>query len=255
MIGRGIRLLHVIILLLFLPLFSTAFVGQQQQHRNRGGIVFLPNKKNLHHLLSETVTLPSTLARSVPCTMKKDHDDDERIFPSIPTSFAARNEESASSSSTPLSSPSLLMVSALAIMVSVVTMPLPAMAAAAAGGSSAIPSALWSYGHFLALLGMMGTVVAQKLLVQPGGTMTKDDEGAVGMLNIAYSLALALLLASGYFRVAEVRFLSYYDVDLVLSATYGIHRNLFFTTLATNNYFPKQKKCSLARVHRFTLMR
>jgi low temperature requirement protein LtrA len=112
------------------------------------------------------------------------------------------------------------MVSALAmapiVMMSIVAMPLPAMAATAAGGG-AIPSALWSYGHLLALLGMMGTVVAQKLLVQPG-TMTKDDESAVGMLNIAYSLALALLLTSGYFRVAEVG--SYEAVRVALAVPY-----------------------------------
>jgi hypothetical protein len=59
----------------------------------------------------------------------------------------------------------------------------------------------------VALLGMMGTVVAQKLLVL--SNMTKDDEGAVGMLNIVYSLALALLLASGYFRVAEVSYVHF----------------------------------------------
>jgi hypothetical protein len=158
---------------------------------------------------SQTIKLPT--APSVYSTPRSNNrDDNERQLSNMilgvhsvqqPSTAQEVSERPSSSSS------SLQIVSALATMAPIVMMsffiaimPLPAMAAA--GGAAVIPSALFSWGHLLAQLSMVGTVVAQKLLVQP--SMTKD-EGCVGMLNIAYSLALALLLASGYFRVVSVK--------------------------------------------------
>jgi hypothetical protein len=76
------------------------------------------------------------------------------------------------------------------------------LAASPAEAADAVPTALWAYGHYAAMLAGMGSVVAQRFVLK--NDMTKQEESLLGTLNIVYSLSLVLLLASGYFRLTEV---------------------------------------------------
>lgn len=67
--------------------------------------------------------------------------------------------------------------------------------------ADSVPYALWAYAHYVAMLGGMGTVVAQRFLLKPG--LTQDDESLLGTLNIAYGVFLLLILISGYERVVD----------------------------------------------------
>ena len=81
--------------------------------------------------------------------------------------------------------------------------PLPAEAAAAAVTGGVVPSALWAYGHYLAMLLVVGSLVTERSLIQP--QMSRDDEKALGRADLVYLASLVLLIVSGSFRATEVR--------------------------------------------------
>lgn len=75
---------------------------------------------------------------------------------------------------------------------------LPAEAAA-----GVVPTALWAYAHYLAMLVIMGCLVAERTLLKP--QMTQEEESFLGMVDLGYSLSLLFLVVTGYFRLTDVR--------------------------------------------------
>jgi uncharacterized membrane protein len=67
--------------------------------------------------------------------------------------------------------------------------------------SSAVPSALAAYGHYLGLVLVSMSLAVERLLVKP--QMTIENEKLMGYADIVYGLAGTLVLVTGYFRVTE----------------------------------------------------
>jgi putative membrane protein len=64
-----------------------------------------------------------------------------------------------------------------------------------------IPSALLAWLHFVGLMGVAASLVAERLLVQRG--MTVDDEKRLNNVDGLYGLSALSLLVSGYFRTTD----------------------------------------------------
>jgi putative membrane protein len=64
-----------------------------------------------------------------------------------------------------------------------------------------IPSALLAWAHFVGLMGVAASLVAERLLVQRG--MTVDDEKRLNNVDGLYGLSALSLLVSGYFRTTD----------------------------------------------------
>ncbi|KAL3774906.1 hypothetical protein ACHAW5_009125 [Stephanodiscus triporus] len=73
--------------------------------------------------------------------------------------------------------------------------------AAVAFASTAVPSALAAYGHYVALLGILGCTVAERLTVKPG--MTPEEEDFVAGADIGLGVFGALIAYTGYLRAVE----------------------------------------------------
>ena len=94
-------------------------------------------------------------------------------------------------------------VNAKAILVSSIALLGAPMAssAATAFAPAAIPSALAAYGHFVAILGMLGCIMIERITIKPG--MSGEDEDLVAAADIAYGLFGVALLYTGYLRLTQ----------------------------------------------------
>ncbi|KAL3810774.1 hypothetical protein ACHAXA_011786 [Cyclostephanos tholiformis] len=70
--------------------------------------------------------------------------------------------------------------------------------AAVAFASTAVPSALAAYGHYVALLGMLGCTMAERLTIKPN--MTPEEEDFVAGAHIGLGVFGALIAYTGYLR-------------------------------------------------------
>jgi len=91
------------------------------------------------------------------------------------------------------------------IVLSAITLPIaitPEIASAAtAFTSTSLPSALAAYVHYVAMLGTIGCIVAERLTIKPN--MSVDDENFVSKADIGLNIFGLLLIYSGYLRAVE----------------------------------------------------
>lgn len=70
--------------------------------------------------------------------------------------------------------------------------------AAVAFGNTAVPSALAAYGHYVALLGILGCTMAERLTIKPN--MTPEEEDFIAGADIGLGVFGALIAYTGYLR-------------------------------------------------------
>jgi uncharacterized membrane protein len=92
------------------------------------------------------------------------------------------------------------------IVLSAITLPIAitpeiASAATAFTSTSSLPSALAAYVHYVAMLGTIGCIVAERLTIKPN--MSVDDENFVSKADIGLNIFGLLLIYSGYLRAVE----------------------------------------------------
>jgi hypothetical protein len=76
-------------------------------------------------------------------------------------------------------------------------------AAPAEAAAGVVGPALSAYGHYLSMIGVAGSLAAERLLVKPG--MSVDEEKALRSADLAYAVSLVALLATGAARANVVR--------------------------------------------------
>ena len=75
----------------------------------------------------------------------------------------------------------------------------PASASAATAFTpNAIPSALAAYGHYAALLGLLGCVMIERLTIKPN--MSEDEENLLAITDIVFGFWGLLITYTGYLR-------------------------------------------------------
>lgn len=70
-----------------------------------------------------------------------------------------------------------------------------------AGGS--ISSALFAYGHYFSVLGIVGVLMTERLTLENGPNLTDDEENRLAIADTLYGLIALLLIYTGYFRVTD----------------------------------------------------
>ena len=76
-----------------------------------------------------------------------------------------------------------------------------ALPAEAASPSSAVPSALAAYGHYLGLILVCLCLATERLTIKAG--MTEEEENRIALADITYGGAGLLVVVTGYLRVTE----------------------------------------------------
>ena len=86
----------------------------------------------------------------------------------------------------------------LALSVPTIILAPESASAAVAFATAAVPSALAAYGHYVALLGMLGCTLAERLTIRPD--MTPDEEDFVAGADIGLGVFGAVIAYTGYLR-------------------------------------------------------
>jgi len=73
--------------------------------------------------------------------------------------------------------------------------------AATAFTNNAVPSALAAYGHYLALIGILGCIMVERLTIKPN--MTSEEEDLIAGADIGLGIFGALIAYTGYLRAAQ----------------------------------------------------
>lgn len=76
-----------------------------------------------------------------------------------------------------------------------------AASAATAFTANAVPSALASYGHYIALLGILGCIMVERLTIKPN--MTSEEEDLIAGADIGLGIFGVLIAYTGYLRAVE----------------------------------------------------
>ena len=78
-----------------------------------------------------------------------------------------------------------------------------AVAAGPALAADALPSAIAAYAHYLALMGIVGSLTTERLLLKED--MSEESFDLLVTADIVYGLSGLLILVSGYFRATTPR--------------------------------------------------
>ena len=73
--------------------------------------------------------------------------------------------------------------------------------AATAFTNNAVPSALAAYGHYLALIGILGCIMVERLTIKPN--MSSEEEDLIAGADIGLGLFGVLIAYTGYLRAAQ----------------------------------------------------
>lgn len=141
----------------------------------------------------------------------------------------------ADTDSTLPSDPSLLSVSAALVgMAAIAASPEVASAAVttttAAASSSIvtaggpIQSALFAYGHYLSIIGIVGVVLTERWTLENGPNLTEDEENRLAIADTFYGLVGVLILYTGYYRLS--------DPSLGKGTDFYIHEPVFWLKMA-----------------------
>ncbi len=116
--------------------------------------------------------------------------------------------------------------------------------AAVTFGNAAVPSALAAYGHYVALLGMLGCTTAERLTIKPN--MTPEEEDFIAGADIGLGVFGALIAYTGYLRaVTYVKGFDFYAhepifwLKVALTGVYGA-ASFFNTTVIIKRAVAKQ---------------
>ena len=81
--------------------------------------------------------------------------------------------------------------------------------AATAFTNNAVPSALAAYGHYLALIGILGCIMVERLTIKPN--MTSEEEDLIAGADIGLGIFGLLIAYTGYLRAAYEKGFDFYS--------------------------------------------
>lgn len=81
--------------------------------------------------------------------------------------------------------------------------------AATAFTSNAVPSALAAYGHYIALLGILGCIMVERLTIKPD--MSPEEEDFIAAADIGLGIFGALIAYTGYLRIGTEKGFDFYS--------------------------------------------
>lgn len=70
-----------------------------------------------------------------------------------------------------------------------------------AGGS--ISSALFAYGHYFSILGIVGILMTERWTLENGPNLTEDEENRLAIADTMYGVIGLLIVYTGYYRVVD----------------------------------------------------
>lgn len=106
------------------------------------------------------------------------------------------------------------------------------MSAEAATGTSQVASAFVAYGHYLSLFVMVGSLMFERLTIEPN--MSKDTEKTLVFADAIYGASAVALLVSGYFRAVDYgKGWSFYSHEPIFWV-----KMIFFCILGSASLFP-----------------
>jgi len=156
----------------------------------------------------------------------------------ISTSIEIENEESSITVTTPASDPrlgALIISTALVGLGAVVLSPEPASAVvtittAAAASSTiitaggAVSSALFAYGHYFSIIGIVGILVTERWTLENGPNLTEDEENRLAIADTLYGAIGLLVVYTGYYRLS--------DPTLGKGTYFYVHEPVFWLKMA-----------------------
>ncbi len=133
-----------------------------------------------------------------------------------------------------LSDQSLLSLSAAAMMgfAALATSPEAASAAVTSTAASSsvltsagsISSALFAYGHYLSIIGIVGVVFTERWTLENGPNLTEEEENRLAIADTFYGVVGLLILYTGYYRLS--------DPALGKGTYFYIHEPVFWLKMA-----------------------
>jgi len=87
-----------------------------------------------------------------------------------------------------------------------------------AGGS--IASALFAYGHYFSVIGIVGVLMTERWTLENGPNLTEDEENRLAIADVLYGLIAVVLIYTGYCRVT--------DPVLGKGASFYLHEPIFW---------------------------
>lgn len=139
-----------------------------------------------------------------------------------------------SSLATLSSDQSLLSLSAAAMMgfAALATSPEAASAAVTSTAASSslltsagsISSALFAYGHYLSIIGIVGVVFTERWTLENGPNLTEEEENRLAIADTFYGVVGLFIVYTGYYRLS--------DPDLGKGTYFYIHEPVFWLKMA-----------------------
>lgn len=133
-----------------------------------------------------------------------------------------------------VSDQSLLSMSAAAMMgfAALATSPEAASAAVTSTAASSslltsagsISSALFAYGHYLSIIGIVGVVFTERWTLENGPNLTEEEENRLAIADTFYGVVGLLILYTGYYRLS--------DPALGKGTYFYIHEPVFWLKMA-----------------------
>lgn len=129
--------------------------------------------------------------------------DNEASSATIPASDATPNMGVVSASLVGLAALAASPEAASAAITTTATAASSTVLTAAGGASSAVPSALFAYGHYFSVLAVVGILMTERLTLENGPNLTEDEENRLAIADTLYGVVALLLVYTGYCRFSD----------------------------------------------------
>ena len=90
--------------------------------------------------------------------------------------------------------------------------------------SSTISSALFAYGHYFSIIGVVGILFTERWTLENGPELTDDEENRLAIADALYGVIGLLIVYTGYYRFS--------DPTLGKGASFYIHEPIFWLKIA-----------------------
>ena len=90
--------------------------------------------------------------------------------------------------------------------------------------SSTISSALFAYGHYFSIIGVVGILFTERWTLENGPELTDDEENRLAIADALYGVIGLLIVYTGYYRFS--------DPALGKGASFYIHEPIFWLKIA-----------------------
>jgi len=72
-----------------------------------------------------------------------------------------------------------------------------------AGSGAAVSSALFAYGHYFSMIGVVGILMTERWTLENGPNLTEDEENRLAIVDAMYGALGLLIVYTGYYRMSD----------------------------------------------------